>query len=121
MCWVSAGHDPALLFDPVTDSFTSLSGKGLPLGVDENAVYDESRHPLRPGNIIIIGTDGIWEAPDQQGEMFGKDRLQDLVRTHAGQKARQILEAVITAVEAFQGPGRQRQDDITLTIIKVEQ
>ncbi|MBW2488188.1 MAG: SpoIIE family protein phosphatase [Deltaproteobacteria bacterium] len=121
MCWVSAGHDPALLFDPVTDSFTSLSGKGLPLGVDENAVYDEAHHPLIPGNIIIIGTDGIWEAPDQQGDMFGKDRLQDLVRTHAGQKARQILEAVITAVEAFQGPGRQRQDDITLTIIKIEQ
>ena len=88
---------------------------------DENAVYDETRHPLIPGNIIIIGTDGIWEAPDQQGDMFGKDRLQDLVRTHAGRKARQILEAVITAVEAFQGPGRQRQDDITLTIIKVEQ
>ncbi|MBW2468440.1 MAG: SpoIIE family protein phosphatase, partial [Deltaproteobacteria bacterium] len=121
MCWVSAGHDPALLFDPVTDSFTSLSGKGLPLGVDENAVYDEAHHPLIPGNIIIIGTDGIWEASDQQGDMFGKDRLQDLVRTHAGQKARQILEAVITAVEAFQGPGRQRQDDITLTIIKIEQ
>jgi sigma-B regulation protein RsbU (phosphoserine phosphatase) len=53
--------------------------------------------------------------------MFGKDRLQDLVRTHAGQKAHRILEAVISAVDAFQGPGRQRQDDITLMIIKVEQ
>ncbi|MGD9051979.1 MAG: SpoIIE family protein phosphatase [Desulfobacterales bacterium] len=121
MCWVSAGHDPALIFDPVTDSFKSLSAKGLPLGVEENAVYDEIRHPLAPGNIIIIGTDGIWEAPDQHGEMFGKDRLQDLVRAHAGQKAHQIIEAVIAAVEAFQGPGRQRQDDITLMIIKVEQ
>jgi sigma-B regulation protein RsbU (phosphoserine phosphatase) len=121
ICWVSAGHDPALLFDPATDSFISLSGKGLPLGVDENTVYAENRHPLTPGNIIIIGTDGIWEAPDRQGEMFGKERLQDLVRAHAGQKAHRIVEAVITAVEAFQGTGRQRQDDITLTVIKVEQ
>lgn len=121
ICWVSAGHDPALLFDPLTDSFKPLSGKGLPLGVDKDTGYDETRHPLIPGNIIIIGTDGVWEASDQQGEMFGKDRLQDLVRTHAGQKADRILEAVISAVDAFQGPGRQRQDDITLMIIKVEQ
>ena len=121
ICWVSAGHDPALLFDPATDSFKPLSGKGLPLGVDKDAVYDQTRHPLTPGNIIIIGTDGVWEAPNQQGEMFGKDQLQELVRTHAGQKAHQILESVISSVEAFQGPGRQRQDDITLMIIKVEQ
>jgi sigma-B regulation protein RsbU (phosphoserine phosphatase) len=121
MCWVSAGHDPALIFDPVTDSFESMSAKGLPLGVDDDAVYDEARHPLIPGNIIIIGTDGIWEAHDPQGEMFGKDRLQELVRTHAGQNADQIIEAVIAAVEAFQGPGGQRQDDITLTVIKIEQ
>jgi len=121
ICWVSAGHDPGLLFDPATDTFKPLSAKGLPLGVDENAVYDQSRHLLSSGNIIIIGTDGIWEAPDQHGKMFGKDRLQDLVRTHAGQKAHQILEAVITAVEAFQGPGRPQQDDITLMIIKVLQ
>ncbi len=119
ICWVGAGHDPALLFDPTTDTFKPLSGKGLPLGVDENAVYDQSRHLLSPGNIIIIGTDGIWEAPNQRGEMFGKDRLQDVVRTHAGQKAHQILEGVITSVEAFQGPGHQRQDDITLMIINV--
>jgi sigma-B regulation protein RsbU (phosphoserine phosphatase) len=119
MCWVSAGHDPALLFDPVTDSFKSLSGKGLPLGVDDKAVYSETRHPLIPGNILIVGTDGIWEAPNQQGEMFGKDRLQDLVRAHAGLKAHQILETVIKAVEAFQVSGRQRQDDITLMVIKV--
>ena len=120
MCWVSAGHDPALIFDPVTDSFESMSAKGLPLGVDDDAVYDEARHPLIPGNIIIIGTDGIWEAHDPQGEMFGKDRLQELVRTHAGQNADQIIEAVIAAVEAFQGPGGQRQDDITLTVITIE-
>ena len=118
--WVSAGHDPALLYDPATDTFKLLSGKGLPLGVDQNAVYEENRHPLSPGNIIVIGTDGIWEAFDQHGEMFGKDRLQDLVRTHAGQEAQQILEAVIAAVEAFQGPDRQQKDDITLMVIKVE-
>ena len=50
-----------------------MSAKGLPLGVDDDAVYDEARHPLIPGNIIIIGTDGIWEARNLQGEMFGKE------------------------------------------------
>jgi sigma-B regulation protein RsbU (phosphoserine phosphatase) len=121
ICWVSAGHDPALLFEPATDSFTALSGKGLPLGVDEKAVYDETRHPILPGNIIIFGTDGVWEAPNPQGEMFGKDRLQDIVRVHAGHSAHQIVEAVIAAVERFQGANHRRQDDITLTVIKVKQ
>ncbi len=119
--WVSAGHDPALLFDPKTDAFKALSGKGLPLGVDENTFYDETRHPISPGNIIIIGTDGVWEAPNPQGEMFGKDRLQDVVRTRSELSAHQILEAIIAAVEKFQGANHQRQDDITLMIIKVEQ
>ena len=120
LCWVCAGHDPALLFDPASDQFKALSGKGLPLGVDINAVYDETRHPIKPGNIMIIGTDGIWETSNPQGELFGKDRLQDLVRMHAGQSAHQIVEAVIAAVERFHGPNRQRQDDITLMIIKMD-
>jgi sigma-B regulation protein RsbU (phosphoserine phosphatase) len=60
--WVRAGHDPAMIYDPVSNSFKDLDGGGLPLGVFENTVYHQFEHQIKPGQIILIGTDGIWES-----------------------------------------------------------
>ncbi|MBL0712235.1 MAG: serine/threonine-protein phosphatase [Desulfosarcina sp.] len=76
--WVRAGHEPALLYDPGRDRFEELQGDGLALGIDETAVYPiVTRNGLRPGQVIAVGTDGIWEAYDRNGAMFGKTRFQD--------------------------------------------
>ena len=69
------------------------------------------------GKVLLIGTDGIWEAENQQGERFGKQRIKDIVREHAGESVDEILEAVVGAVANFRGPTCQA-DDITLVVIK---
>ena len=61
--WVRAGHDPAIIYDTATDSFSELRGSGIALGVDETLVFHEYEYGgWTDGQIIVIGTDGIWEA-----------------------------------------------------------
>src|SRR5262249_28642064 len=67
--WASAGHDPAIVFDPAADRFTELEGGDVPLGVMEGVEYPEYHSdPLTPGSVLVIGTDGIWEMLDDRQE-----------------------------------------------------
>jgi len=117
--WVRAGHPPALVYDPAADFFRELKGRGLPLGVDAQWRYEEYvEADVPPGHIIAIGTDGVWEAPDRQGNKYGIGRFGEVIRRHAGQSAEAILEAVFSDVKEFTR-GAQQEDDITLVIAVV--
>jgi sigma-B regulation protein RsbU (phosphoserine phosphatase) len=72
---------------------------------------------LEAGDVVIIGTDGIWEAANGDDEMFGKQRLCDLLLDCAEMPARGIYDAVVRAVEEFRG-GAPQKDDLTLVVIK---
>lgn len=116
--WVRAGHDPALLYDPVTDSFTELVGDGMALGVDKEYVYSENvLRTFSKGRALLMGTDGIWETKNSADEMFTKDRLRELIREHSDGEAKDIMDAVTAGVEAFRGEAPQ-EDDITLVVVK---
>lgn len=117
--WVNAGHDPAMVYDDSEGKFAELIGHSLPLGVSEKAAYQEFQRRIRPGQIILVGTDGIWEAQNSQREMFGKNRFKDLIRAHASEPAEDILQAVITGLDDFTRP-LEKEDDVTLVVIKVE-
>ena len=118
--WVNAGHDPAIIYNPIADSFGELTGRALPLGVFYDSEYTESQREITPGQIIVIGTDGIWEAHNQNGMMFGKDKLKEVIHLHANESAKEILDAVINEVEQFIYP-LKKEDDLTLVVMKVEQ
>jgi sigma-B regulation protein RsbU (phosphoserine phosphatase) len=117
--WVRAGHDPAIFFDPVTGTFEELSGKGAPLGFDEDLVFEEKeKNGMQRGQIVLVGTDGIWETIDAQGRMFGKERLHDIIRRHHSLSARQMVQTVIGELQEF----RQEiasADDITMVVVKI--
>jgi len=115
--WVRAGHDPAILYDPSTDSFTHLEGKGLPLGIAENSEYEERYLEFKSGQILCIGTDGIWETRNSQDELFGKERFESAIRNYAAEPAETIMQSILKDVEAFRG-ALDQEDDVTLVIIK---
>jgi sigma-B regulation protein RsbU (phosphoserine phosphatase) len=116
---VRAGHDPAILYDPETDSFSSLDGgNGIPLGISQDTVYTASSCDIKPGQIIFLGTDGIWETRNAQGELFGKERLQQVIHTNSKESARTIVLSVLDAVEEFRGP-QEQEDDLTLVITRI--
>jgi sigma-B regulation protein RsbU (phosphoserine phosphatase) len=117
--WVRAGHDPAILYDPKQDDFAELKGSGLALGIDDAIQYAENhREGLTNGQIIAIGTDGIWEAFNKKRKMFGKKRFKDIIRQNAAAGADDILNAVYNEINQFI-EGQKTEDDITLVIIKV--
>ena len=117
--WIRAGHDPAFLYDPDADSFRELVGKGMALGVDSDFLYPEnSLTQLAPGQILVIGTDGIWETRNPAGEMFGKDRLKALIRQCAQSPAQEMVTAITRSVRKFQETGSQ-EDDITLVVVRI--
>jgi PAS domain S-box-containing protein len=116
--WVRAGHDPAILYDPIHDEFEELKGSGLALGLDEKFVYQENvKTELTSGQIIAIGTDGIWEAFNGDGEMYGKKRFHNIIRHNASSEANEILNAIYDDLDSFRS-GRKAEDDITLVVIK---
>ncbi len=117
--WVRAGHDPALYYDPATDQFKELRGNGMALGIDKQIKYEENTiNGLSHGQILMLGTDGLWESQNEKGEMFGKERLKTLLRQHARSTAEEILASIINSVKEFQQSVKQ-EDDVTLVIVKI--
>ncbi len=118
--WTRAGHDPAFLYDPAMSAFDELAGPGmpLPLGVLEETRYEESVRAVAAGQIIVIGTDGIWETRNIQGEYFGKNRLMNVVGDQADQPPHIIVAAVLEQLNAFRGD-LPVEDDATLVVVKM--
>jgi serine phosphatase RsbU (regulator of sigma subunit) len=118
--WVRAGHDPAILFDPATGHFQELRGEGIALGVDRSWRYEEhQKSGLTGGQTIFIGTDGIWETRAPRGDMFGKQRVYEILRAHAAASAADIADRVIEDLDRFR-ENPEPEDDITLVVIKVK-
>ena len=117
--WVRAGHDPALVYDPFTDAFDELKGQGPALGLDNTFEYNSFHRRLETGQVIMLGTDGIWEMRNKTGEMFGKKALMEIIRNNHTASARQIVDTVTDALERFRGD-EAPEDDITLVVIKVD-
>jgi sigma-B regulation protein RsbU (phosphoserine phosphatase) len=118
--WVRAGQDPAIFYDPATRSFETLAGEGIPLGVEESWVYAENQKAgLKAGQIIFLATDGVWESENVSGEMYGKERIYDLICAHAGLSAKGILNIFIDSLYRF-SKGKKFEDDVTLVVIKIK-
>lgn len=114
--WISAGQAPMFHFR--RGEVEELSSSGIPLGIIETAAYDNTAvMDFAPGDILLIGTDGIWEAVNSEGEMFGTERLVELLKNHAHETAENILDRIVTAVNEFRRE-RPQDDDVTLMIIK---
>ena len=97
-----------------------MAGTGIALGIEEDFRYEAYRKVgLADGQIVAIGTDGIWEACNPSGEMFGKKRFQNVIRDCSKEDAHHILNAVYDELNRFTR-GLKSEDDITLVITKVQ-
>lgn len=114
--WVRAGHDPAIRYNPATDEFSELAGEGIPLGVLEGFKYESYQAELKDGEVLVMTTDGVWEARDAEGKMFGKKRMLANIRENAHKNAEEIRLALMRAVEDYQANGQE--DDIAVVVVK---
>jgi sigma-B regulation protein RsbU (phosphoserine phosphatase) len=117
--WVRAGHDPGIVYDPGSDSFSELGGSGMALGVDAEWIYEDNKKTDFPnGQIIFLNTDGIWEARNKKREMLGKEPILNTIRQNASLDATQIIGAIFNTLDKFIG-GVKIEDDITSVVIKM--
>ncbi|MEJ2283875.1 MAG: SpoIIE family protein phosphatase [Desulfobacterales bacterium] len=117
--WVRAGHDPALFYDPGTGNVEELHGSGMAMGIDGEHAYEQyTREALSPGQVILIGTDGIWEAQNPGGDMFGKNPLYRIIKQYSDTDAKGLLTACLYALDKFRD-GVKPEDDVTLVVVKV--
>ena len=117
--WVRAGHEPAIFYDPAADAFLELAGSGMALGVDKHCRFEENRmEGFRRGGIIVMGTDGVWEARNERGRMFGLTAIYDVIRHKSAAGAVDIMEAIFGQIKKFRNAA-ELEDDVTLVVVKL--
>jgi len=116
MVYGQGGHNPPILV-PVQGKPTYEPAGGMPLGVFEDAKFGERELQLKPGETLLVYTDGVTEAMNQAKDLFGEDRLEKAVTGVADLSPEKIAERVIEQVEGFVLEA-ERSDDITLLAIQ---
>ncbi len=116
--YVSAGQGPIIFYDRQSDKFDELPATALPLGIMEGTEFDEQvERRLSPGDMMIITTDGFFEAADADGDLFGTERMCQIIRRCRDLTADEIIENLRRNVFEFTGPVPQA-DDLTAIIVK---
>jgi sigma-B regulation protein RsbU (phosphoserine phosphatase) len=116
----SAGQTQPIHLDAETGEARLIQtvGDSFPLGILEEVDYQETTILLAPGDRVLLYTDGIPEAMNPQGELFGFDRLLETVRSGSGLDAKALLQHVQEEVKRFCGPAPQH-DDLTAIVLSV--
>lgn len=116
LTYVNAGHNPPLLLHADGRAVCLRAGGPL-LGVLPEAEYEQAIADLEPGALLCLFTDGIVEAGGGEGEEFGEQRLEELIRAHAGESAADIAR-VIDREATLWSQGRGEPDDRTVIVVK---
>ena len=118
LSYVNAGHDPPLIYSRLDGTIKELEATGIPLGMMSGWSYElGSDEILRPGDVLVLTTDGIWEATSKERQPFGKEHLRSILKRSAEGTAQGIADAILDALDVHMG-GFEFQDDITLFVLK---
>lgn len=120
LTYSSAGHNPALLYCPSDGALTLLPPTGPAVGLVEVFKSATEIVRLKPGDTLLLYTDGVTEAHNLQREEFGLDRLTEIVQQQANDSAEELLHAVRLELGRFLN-GVPLEDDVTLVAFKVNQ
>jgi steroid delta-isomerase-like uncharacterized protein len=116
LSYANAGHDlPYLHRDGAAEE---LRATGMPLGLMPGMRYEEKETILEAGEAALLYSDGLVEAHDPKGEMFGFPRLRALVAEHADQEERPLGDFLMEELYTFVGEGWEQEDDITLLTLR---
>ena len=117
--YVQAGHPSPILVNALTGEVKALEGDGLPIGFMENTSYQEHRLLLQPGDRIYIYSDGIIEASNDEGELFGEERLVRNLAEARSLPLKQSLAHLTNAIVDWCGIAGAK-DDVSLVALEME-
>jgi serine phosphatase RsbU (regulator of sigma subunit) len=115
--YANAGHDlPYLRHNGRPGGASELRATGMPLGLMPGMAYEEKEAVLEAGDSVLFYSDGLVEAHDPRGEMFGFPRLQGFVGAHPGGAT--MIDFLLDELARFVGGGWEQEDDITLVTLQ---
>jgi serine phosphatase RsbU (regulator of sigma subunit)/anti-sigma regulatory factor (Ser/Thr protein kinase) len=112
--YANAGHN--LPYVRAADAVLEMRATGLPLGLMPGITYEERESTLQPGQSLLLYSDGLIEAHNEQGEMFGFPRLLELMR--APRDSQDLIDHLMSELDRFTGPQHEQEDDITLVALR---
>jgi ketosteroid isomerase-like protein len=116
LLYANAGHELPFLRRRSSEGAEELRARGMPLGLMPGMSYEEGEVSLGEGDGILFYSDGLVEAHDPKGEMFGFPRLRALVADHDGEKP--LGDFLLEELNSFVGEGWEQEDDITLVTLR---
>ncbi|MBI3167632.1 MAG: SpoIIE family protein phosphatase [Chloroflexi bacterium] len=117
LTYANAGHSSAYLYRSKTDEEIWLRPTGPAVGLAERFSLHMEEVKLQPGDIFILYTDGITEAANQDGQLWGEEQLANIIRLNANASAEQMIQSILKALGEYTN-GAPLADDVTLVISK---
>ena len=117
LVYANGGHDWPLWYRADPGEIQWLAASGFVLGAFHDVELKEVAITIMPGDALVFYTDGITDARDNNGNIFGEERLSAIVHTQAGGSAQELLDVILDEVERF-SQGNPLFDDITLVVLK---
>jgi len=115
--FISAGHNPAYLFRSATGKIEALVSDAYVLGLFDFASYQSGPLHLCKGDILVVYSDGLTDAENPQNEMFGEERLLEIIRQEAPSGSHALQRKFLKAIEEFT-QGMPQTDDITFVVVE---
>ena len=113
----SAGMPPYYIYRAASNTTEEIQISGVPLGSFNDAYYDEISTTFNAGDILVIISDGLPEAPNLSGDLFDYQKLQDLITTYGNLTAQEVIDQLMVEADGWLS-GKHNPDDITLVVIK---
>ena len=113
----SAGMPPYYIYRASSKTTEEIMLSGIPLGSFNNVHYDQLKTSFHTGDILVIISDGLPEAPNAAAELFDYTKVQELISKHGDESADGIIKKLIVEADLWLA-GKQNPDDITLVVIK---
>jgi sigma-B regulation protein RsbU (phosphoserine phosphatase) len=113
----NAGHNPSILLPASVSEYKALDIGGMPVGIIPDAKFPNAEILLREGDIIVMYTDGIVEADNGKDELFGLERLCNVVDKNRDSDAEEVREAILSEVDSYTD-GSLLADDTTVVVLK---
>ena len=116
LVYANAGHDPPYM--QRGGNAQELRARGMPLGLMPGMPYEEKEADLAAGDDLLFYSDGLVEAHDPEGEMFGFPRLRDLIMVQSAGSGEELVDFLLAELTRFTGEDSEQEDDITLVTLE---
>jgi sigma-B regulation protein RsbU (phosphoserine phosphatase) len=119
LTYSNAGHPPPYLFSPDGNpGAIALPDSGMPLGVSDEASWQQAVQEIPPGAMLLLYTDGVIDAQNPFGEFLGEEGMLNIIQTRIGQSAVSVQETLLATLSDFAGAEPQVDDITLMTIIR---